>query len=175
MITYEEVKKMIDKSNKIPYPEVVNLVPNKKYANMLYDDFSGKLGELSATTQYIYEHIELSNNKDASKILKAIAIMEMKHLSLLGDIIKKLGKKPEFICSNGNYWCSNNLNYKIENFNDMLKFNIYTEQIAIKEYRKASYNTRNLSLKRLFERIIYDEMLHIEIFKKMINEDTKTS
>lgn len=168
MITYEKVRTIIDEVDKISYPEVVNLVPNKKYANMLYNDFSGELGELSAINQYIYEHINLQENENISKILRSIAIMEMKHLDIVGNIIKRLGKEPVFIDSKGKQWCSSSIRYNFCDIKEMIKFNIYTEEVAIEEYRRAYLYTNNRSLKKLFQRIILDEQTHIKIFREML-------
>lgn len=168
MITYEKVRMIIDEVDKIPYPKVANLVENKKYANMLYDDFSGQLGEFSAISQYIYEHINSQQDENVSRILRSIAIMEMKHLDIIGDIIKRLGKDPIFVDSKGIAWSSNNIKYNFKDVEEMIKFNIYTEEVAIQGYRKAYLYTNNRSLKKVFERIILDEKTHIRIFRDML-------
>lgn len=54
---YEEEKNILEQVKTIPYPEYKIIYPNLKYANMLYDDFAGSWGELSAITQYIYMNI----------------------------------------------------------------------------------------------------------------------
>lgn len=103
MFTYEQAKQMIDKISQVPYPILSRIYPNKNYANMLKNDFAGDLGEISAIMQYIYEHIEYLEKQDLSKILKMIAIEEMKHLNAIGEIIKKLGEKPCYEGSRGNF------------------------------------------------------------------------
>lgn len=59
-MTYKEAKEILDNLDKKPYPKLEYISKNTIYAKTLYDDFAGKNGELSAITQYIYEHI---NNK----------------------------------------------------------------------------------------------------------------
>ena len=54
-MTYEEVKKVLDNVDKIAYPKLQNVIKNPVYAQKLYDDFSGSMGELSTILQYIYE------------------------------------------------------------------------------------------------------------------------
>lgn len=170
MICYEQVKEKIQAIEKYPYPKVLNLYPNKRYAQMLYDDFGGDLGELSAITQYIYEHIHFEQQTDLSKIMLEIAIMEMRHLDLVGSIIQKLGEKPIYRDSKNNFWNAKNVKYDTGCIQETMTYNIETEKVAIQGYQKAIMYTNNISLKRLFERIIQDEKLHIEIFQKIREE-----
>ena len=87
---YEELNAILSSLDEVPFPEVKYVVKNQMYANLLYDDLSGELGELSAVTQYIYEHMEIVNFPELSRIMVKIAIQEMKHLNLVGELIKKL-------------------------------------------------------------------------------------
>ena len=97
----------------------------------MYDDLAGELGELSAVTQYAYEHMDMKNNEELSKIMLRIAIQEMKHLNLVGELIKKLGKNPCFVNSKGIIWNSGNLNYDVKDIIKTMEYNIKTEKVAI--------------------------------------------
>lgn len=145
----------------------MNIRQNQKYANLLYDNFAGAEGELTAVNQYIYEHIELKRYENFSRILLSIAIEEMQHLELIGDLIKKLGKKPYYINKNQCIWNAENIKYHFNNVYDMLMFNIETEKKAILGYKEAIKNTQNKSIKDLLERIILDEQTHLEIFNRL--------
>jgi len=135
---------------------------------MLYDNFSGESGELTAITQYIYEHIELRRYENFSKIILSIAIEEMKHLELLGELIKRLGRKSYYISSTGVYWNSEtNLKYHFSSIYEMLSFNIESEKKTIEEYKKVTRYTQNKSIRDLIERIILDEQTHLEIFNRL--------
>ncbi len=134
---------------------------------MLYDDFSGEEGELTAITQYIYEHIEFKCESQISNILLKIAIEEMRHVEILGEIIKKLGGKPIYINSQKQYWTSENVKYNFSNLDEMLEYNVKAEEKAIEGYKKAIIYTNNMYLKNVFERIILDEQKHKEIFMKL--------
>ncbi len=135
---------------------------------MLYDDFSGEDGELTAITQYIYEHIEYDYQPKMSNILLKIAIEEMRHIKILGEIIKKLGGNPIYVNSQKKQWTSENVKYSFENLNEMLRYNIKSEEKAIEGYKRAIRYTKNIYLKNIFERIILDEQKHIEVFMKLI-------
>lgn len=135
---------------------------------MLYNSFAGESGELTAISQYLYEHIELKRYENFSKIMFAISIEEMKHLKLIGELIRKLGGKPYYINSEGIAWNSeSNLKYHFRNTYDMIKFNIELEKKAIEGYRTIIKSTHNKSIKDLMERIILDEQTHLEIFNRL--------
>lgn len=166
-MTYEEVEEILCSKKNIPYPKLMNIRQNQKYANLLYNNYAGGAGELTAVTQYIYEHIELKKYESFSKILLSIAIEEMHHLDLVGGLIKKLGKKPYFIDKENKNWTAKNIKYHFNNVYDMLMFNIESEKRAIADYNEAIKYTQNKSIKELLERIILDEKTHLEIFTRL--------
>lgn len=170
MIKYEELNQMLVRNKKVSYPPVPNLYPNKKYANLIYDSFAGEEGELTAITQYIYEHIDLKDKEDISRILLSIAIEEMRHIDILGEILINLGEKPIFRNSNQNQWTAKNVKYKIRDLKDAMKINIASEEAAIRGYRQLMRYTNNMYLRRIYERIILDEMTHLEIFKRILEK-----
>lgn len=128
---YEELNKMLSSLDEVPFPEVRYVVKNQMYANLLYDDLSGELGELSAVTQYIYEHMEITNFPELSRIMVKIAIQEMRHLNLIGELIKRLGRKPCFIDSKGVNWNSKYVKYEFDDIVKIMRYNIETEKVAI--------------------------------------------
>ena len=166
-MTYEEVQEILSSKRNIAYPSLANIRQNQRYANLLYDNFAGEQGELTAVNQYIYEHIELNRYESFSKILFSIAKEEMHHLELIGDLIKRLGKKPYYINQNKLQWNAENVKYHFNNVYDMLMFNIESEKKAIEGYREAIKYTQNKSIKDLLERIILDEQTHLEIFNRL--------
>lgn len=145
----------------------MNIRQNQRYANLLYDNFAGNMGELTSVTQYIYEHIELKRYESFSKILLSIAIEEMKHLELIGELIRKLGKKSYYIDKNQCAWNAENIKYHFNSVYDMLAFNIESEKKAILNYKEVIKFTQNKSIKDLIERIILDEQTHLEIFNRL--------
>ena len=112
---------------------------NPYYADLLSEDYAGIKGELTAITQYSYQHMEkFSSNIEFSKIMEEIAKAEMIHLELLGKTIKLLGKNPIYStceASRGDciMWNSNFVNYSTD-LKDMLKIDISSEEAAIKTY-----------------------------------------
>lgn len=172
MIRYEELEKILLKNINIQYPEVPRLYPNKRYCNLIYDSLGGEQGELTAITQYSYESITLKNEEKISNILKEIAIEEMKHLEILGNIIVNLGEKPMYMNSKKEAWTVDNLTYNFENLNEIMDLNIKAEEEAISGYKNILKYTNNITLRRIYERIILDETTHLEVLKS-IRTNTK--
>lgn len=50
----------------------------------------------------------------------------------------------------------------------MIRYNIYTEEMAIQGYRRAMMYTKNLSIRKVLERIILDEKTHKQIFENIL-------
>ena len=168
MIKYEELERILEKNKNIQYPEVPRLYPNKRYCNLIYDSLGGEKGELTAITQYSYQSIILKKEERISNILKEIAIEEMKHLEILGNIIVNLGEKPIYMNSKGNAWTAESLTYN-DNLKEIIYSNIKAEEEAILGYKNILKYTNNIALRRIYERIILDETTHLEIFKSIAN------
>ena len=166
-MTYDEVIEILHAKKNIPYPRLINIRQNLRYTSLIYDSFGGENGELTAITQYIYEHIELKRYENLSKIFMSIAKEEMLHLELLGDLIKRLGGKPYYINNNRCQWKSDNVKYHFASVYEVLTYNIESEKKAIEEYRYLIKHTQNKSIKDLLDRIILDEQTHLEIFNRL--------
>lgn len=172
-MTFEEAEKILNSVNKIAFPKLQNVLKNPVYAQKLYNDFSGNFSELSTILQYTYEHINNDLGNTISNIILSISIAEMKHLSIIGELIKMLGLPPYYIDSSLKPWDIDYIKYDTDSIKETLQYNIYLEREAIKGYKRAVMGTRNVSIQRLFNRIILDERTHIDIFTRLINENTK--
>lgn len=170
MNRFEELRCILQKNRNIPYPEIPKLYPNPRYCQRIYDSFAGKEGELTAITQYIYEHMYFQQEKGISTILQEIAIEEMKHLNILGKILVTLGGKPIYQNSQKRIWSAQNLDYNTCDIKEAMKKNIKAEEKAILDYRKLLYYTKNPYLRKVYERIILDEETHLKIFRKILQE-----
>lgn len=152
----------------LPYPQVEGKVDNGTLAQIM-QSIGGKNGEMTACTQYIFEHVVFEGkNRDKLAVeLKGIAICEMKHYELLSSAVLSFGGEP-LVSGAYSFWNGSYLNYCYDT-KSLLQNNIYAEQIAIKDYEKIIQTTDNDSLKRLIGRIIMDEQLHITIFENLLN------
>lgn len=157
-----------------PYPEVNVEQPNIEYAKLLLDDYASSVGEDRAIHQYIYQSFtKFNNNPIFANTLSQIAMVEMRHLELLGKTIKLLGINPEFRFINKNtnclvYWNSSFVNYTT-NIIDMLKSDIAIEEEAIRNYSNHIKIINDKYIKALLYRIIEDEKMHIKCFNILMN------
>lgn len=152
------------------YPEPKVECKNINYANILLQDFAGAVSELTAINLYVFQHISSEDRfRDYSELIKGISIVEMKHLELLGETIKLLGAKPVYansLCPCGQFWTGVYVNYT-DNILDMILEDINSEKQAIINYEKHICLIKDKYIKKLLERIIEDEKLHLKLFKEI--------
>ena len=155
----------------IPYPKISVEKQNTEYAKILSDIYAGNISELSNITLYIYEHIVLKNNyKEYSNVLKKIAIVEMHHLDILGELINLLGIKPVFmkydeIKKGFIPWKASYLNYDID-IKNIIDLDIKSEKESIKHYKDALKLIKDKKIVEIINRLILDEELHLKIFEE---------
>lgn len=159
----------------IPYPEVMVEEKNPYYADLLSQDYAGEVSETTASLLYSYQHFDTFNsNKEFSKIIEEISIVEMKHLEMLGKIIKLLGRSPVFkTCESSRgdcvMWSSSNVTYDNDMI-DMLKTDIRAEKMAIKNYEHHRELIDDKYIKEILSRIILDEKRHLELFEMLLEK-----
>ena len=154
------------KSN-LPYPDIKVEIENIEYAKLLMYPYASMISEDTATHLYMYQSFILDDN--IGKILENIAIVEMNHLEMLAKTINLLGLKPKYK-SNDIPWTSNYVNYNT-NLKDILKINIEAETLAIKNYQNLIKVINDKYIKKMLERIIVDEEIHLKIFNDLYNEN----
>lgn len=168
-----DIKKAVKFSANVSYPEPKVERKNLFYANLLLDDYSGMVSELTASLLYVYQHFVSDGNiEDYAETVAGIAIIEMKHLELLGETIKLLGLKPVFtIPSHGCYypWSSNLVDYST-NIIQMLKADIDAELKAIEQYEEHKLMIKDKYIVELLNKIIEDEKLHLKMFKDLMEK-----
>ena len=149
------------------YPQIVNAVDDPKVVAILKDLLSSRQGEIAGILQYFYQsRIANSTDEDVARLLEEVSIVEMGHMELLMNAIVMFGGTPIYNNSRGQYFNASYINYSIK-LKDMLDNNIVAEQSAIQDYTNAQRLVSNQSLKDLFARIIEDEQIHLQTFKKL--------
>ena len=158
----------------LPYPEVRVEEKNPYYADLLSLDYAGRTSELTAVMLYSYQHFDkFKTNEEFAKIIEEIAKVEMKHLELLGETIKLLGKEPVYkTCESERgdciMWSATNVDYETD-LKGMLEINIKAESTAIKTYTNHRKIIKDKYIKELISRILLDEERHLSIFKTLYN------
>lgn len=168
-----DISKHTKYSVDLPYPEAKVEQKNVYYANILLQDYAGAISEFTAVGLYIYQHfVSDERYKEYAKIIGKISIVEMKHLELLGKTIKLLGVKPVFtnsVCPYGQMWTAKYVNFDTC-IKGMLLEDIRAETKAIENYEKHLCLINDKYIKKLLERIILDEKLHLKIFKELYSK-----
>ena len=148
-----------------PYPEIIDAQKSPKTVAIIKNQMAGNDGELRAILQYFYQSsISHEIEPEISDILEEISIVEMTHLDLLSLAIVNFGGEPRYENGANQYFSTSQVSY-YNKLKEALDANIAGEEKAIYNYQTAITQVENESLKRLFERIIEDEKLHIKIFK----------
>ena len=154
----------------LPYPEPRVECKNVSYANILLQDYAGEVSEQTAISLYTYQHIiSKGPYKEYSKIIGGVSISEMKHFELLAETIKLLGVKPVLIDSvynSGKLWNASYVNFDTC-IKQMILEDIRSETKAIENYQMHLYLINDKYIRKLLERIILDEKLHLKIFQDL--------
>ena len=132
-----------------PYPKIENIKQDYRFGKMLYDSYAGSYGELTAITQYVYENITHEENKELRNVLMRVALAEMHPLKILGELLVELGFIPYYMGSRNNKWCSDRVKYKFSSVEEMMKYKIQLEKMAIKEYERLIENTEDTCIKEI--------------------------
>lgn len=154
-----------------PYPAIKVSGENLKYARILQQNMSSDDGELTAITQYTYQSWILHPSfPDAASVLHQIAIVEMQHMNMLGELITLLGCAPSYSFVHGRrniFWNSSFVCYNQDTV-QFLNRNVRAEQEAIDGYCRSIELIDDECITSILHRIIKDEEIHIEIFKKLL-------
>lgn len=148
----------------LPYPKI-EVEQNVAESKILMPVYSGSASELTAVMTYSFQMYVSPKYPEIVAALEGIAITEMMHHKLLGEAIYALGGYP--VMGARTYWNGSFVNYALDP-RKYLKQNITSEQTAILNYERTILNLTTDSVKMLLERIILDEQVHIDVFKKLL-------
>lgn len=159
-----------------PYPEVEVENQNLRYATLLLDAYAnGEKSEMTAIAQYMHHHFTIKNKEIADTEL-CIALVEMKHLEMLGELIKMLGGSPKYRRSNKAWWDGGEVAYG-DSTEFKLKLDIDAEKSAIEGYKTLISEIKDKSVIKVLCRILDDEIVHLEIltglYKKYYGKSLK--
>ena len=157
-----------------PYPEIRVAGKNPYYAKLLLEDYAGEVSELTAITQYMYHHFVLeSEYEEVADLLSCIGIVEMHHQEMLAETIWMLGVDPRYRTIERNeterYWDASFVFYGTS-LCDRIAADIAGEWAAITNYRRHQQMIDDPYIKRLLDRIILDELHHINLFNQVLRK-----
>lgn len=153
-----------------PYPKIDRCERDKHSVAVISPAYCGGHGELSAVLGYTYKNIHFKNlcEKATAELLMNIAMAEMMHFQMLGEMICSLGVDPIFTAYPpcvGNYFNTSHISYSFSP-SRMISDAIVGEIMAIKQYQLMLDSLKNERVKNLIERIIQDEQLHLTALKQ---------
>lgn len=151
-----------------PYPKIRVEKKSLENAKILTHLYASNESELNAIMQYSYQTMVL-DDEEITSILRGIAVVEMRHLEILGKLIKALGCRPIYADCHYHdilYWNGDYVYYDMD-LKTILEINIESEQQAIYNYQMVMSVLDDIYLKENIARILEDEYLHLEIFCKL--------
>ena len=155
------------------YPPIQAAGKNRQYARMLQRNIAAAESETTAVNQYVYQSWMLEkSHPEISSAMASIAMVEMHHLHMLGQMVVLLGGEPRFCMGAGrgaSCWNGSMVNYQ-PCLRQMMINNIKDEQGAIRQYSRQAASICDENVKNLLERIILDEKLHIDCFRRFLQE-----
>lgn len=156
-----------------PYPPIRVQELNPAYARMLKMDADSARSEVTSSMQYIYQSWVLSlQNEALSEMLRGIAIVEMRHLDILGRLIAQLGGNPGYaVLQQGRpvSWNGSMVSYT-QQPDRMLEGNILLEQHAVDTYTQQIAHIKDPYVVDVLKRILLDEQLHLELFRSSLQQ-----
>lgn len=156
----------------LPYPQIHVTKKSIEYANILGHDYAGAVSELSAITQYVNHENRLALEQCAmAKTILGIAMAEMIHLQMLGQLIGLLGGNVDFSVKMRNgqrqMWTPQYLKLT-SNPREILIVNIESERNAVNQYRTHMKMINDRRIGAVLARIIQDEEYHIMILQSLM-------
>ena len=155
----------------LPYPPLEVSRPNSAWVPLLKNLYAGRKSELGAITQYCYQSMVLSRARnEISEALRGIAIVEMRHLEMLGRLILLCGGTPDFAGEKPRQWWSGSLvNYRKDLCGALLA-SLADEVAAVDAYLKAASQISDQKIRQVLRRIAMDESHHAQLLREMITQ-----
>ena len=157
-----------------PFPTTDGICPDALSLRIISPGYSSPTGELTAILQYLYHSFffESKGYHEIADTLKNIAIAEMKHFELLGKTVLALGAAPVFAQyppGRFNFYSAKYVAYSCT-LKNMLEDDILGERQAIACYKKMLHNLKNTHVIAVIERILKDEVLHLETLENLLSD-----
>ena len=180
-LNYESINNIqLNNSNYIKetYPNITLSYLPQEILIMLKRMYAGKRSELTAITQYTYQHFVIWREPKLSNLsnnINQIAIYKMSHYEMLAKVLVRCGIDPKncvYIDGNPNlcdFWKASSVSYE-KSLVKMLESDIFLEQRMIQEYNEIINKTDNENLKQILERIIEEDKSYLMYFEAILVE-----
>lgn len=159
-----------------PYPEIgaIEATANSRQLVVpLSLDLASGSGELTAVYQYVYQSIMLKSTHPAlSELLMRIGIVEMHHISLLGQMMHALGSSPRaisYLAGRPTPW-NGSMPCYTKAPKQMLQADLKAEQDSYHRYRLQAHRISEPHISAMLQRIAEDEEVHIHLLERFLSE-----
>ena len=157
-----------------PYPSTEGVGQDRESVRIISPAYADRGSELTAILQYVYQAIVFSGlqMKQYSRLLMGIAVSEMHHLDILGDMLYQMGALPVFTSCPPrlfDFYSTAAVSYSSEP-EKMIRDDIRGEQEAIRQYQSMLRRLRNEQIAAVISRIILDEELHLQTLQSIMSE-----
>lgn len=154
-------------SVEMPYPQLTGIVRNTQNARLLSALFAGAHGELTACTQYVQHGMVLNHlGQTGAEVLQGVAVSEMHHLKLLGEMILRCGGRAAYCdWQRRTVWNGRMVQYA-RDARRIWQADILGERAAIAAYRWTRDRVNDLCIVEVIDRILLDEELHLRLFQE---------
>ena len=153
----------------VPYPEVRVKAPNKNHAALLSTAYAGAGGELAAVLGYTFGHIMTEGDAPrVSEMLACLSVTEMRHLEMLGKLIRLLGEEPRFYdIASRRRFDPPRVTYATSP-NEIVRTAVASEKAAVKHYRELIRRIDDEFIRDVLRRIILDEEHHVKLLTELL-------
>ena len=155
------------------YPAVAVCDTSPSLARLLNNNLSAAKSEMTAAHQYIYQAWMIQKNyPEISKTLLEIAVVEMRHLQRLGQLIVLLGGTPKFYSYQRGIalpWNGKMVSYDAD-IRQLLKVDIRAEESSYAMYTRQSQHIKDSKVAANLARIALDEKLHKAVLNKFLQD-----
>lgn len=155
------------------YPPVEVCGTSLSLARVLNNNLAAAKSEMTAFHQYTYQAWLLQKDyPEISKTLSEIALVELRHLHRLGQLIVLLGGTPKFCSYQRGMtlpWSGKMVVYNTE-IRKLLKMDIVAEESAYITYIRQSQCMKDTKVAANLARIAQDEKLHRAVLHKFLQD-----
>ena len=156
------------------YPTLEGLCPDAYSLKVISPAYASPTGELNTILQYFYHYFHFIRCKqyDIAQTLESIAVNEMFHFKMLGELITALGASPIYTQSppsTFNFYSTKYVSYS-RTLENMLEDDIYGERRAIESYKRMAMRLKNEQVKSIVLRLAEDEELHLATLKDILSK-----
>lgn len=160
-------------ADKSPWPAVEIMAVNQVYATAMISNIGACNSEMSAISLYVYNSmITRRFFSDIAECFRRISIEEMHHLNVFGELAIMLGGDPRlWSWQNGRmrYWTPACNRYPTH-IGELVSNSLNGELEAIRKYQQQSQWISDCRIKAILNRIIADELCHVQIFRLILAE-----